>query len=700
MDKTLAWLWLADAVGSACQNARDLLALYPDPEALYEALCAGREAPPYFLSDHAVAQLCDTTPFDYEERLDHCLLTGVEIITPDDAAYPDRLRDLPDMPLVLYVTGEPACLNGHRYVGMVGTRRPSAYGRQAAFDLSLEMAKQGAVIVSGLADGLDSEGHRAAVEAGTPTVAFLGTAIDTTYPAANVKLRQRIEKGGGTVCSEYPPGYQGKQKGTFLARNRLIAGLSEVLCVAEARIRSGTLNTVSHAESLGRPVLAVDDDPAKLHQTIHGVPVKGTLEQIPELCKRYGIHTILVAIPTLRGSRLNHVIDLCVSTHCAVQLLSDPQLVGSGAPQQGAFRELNPADFLSRDEVTLDMEKISGYLTGKTVLVTGGGGSIGSELCRQVMRFHPGKLLIFDIYENCAYELQMELQQKYGRDIPVTVLIGSIRDKKRLDEVFETYHPTVVFHAAAHKHVPLMEVSPAEAVKNNVLGTKNLLVSASEHGVERFVQLSTDKAVNPTSVMGCTKRICEMLIQTFAGNTDMKCVAVRFGNVLGSHGSVIPLFEAQIKKGGPVTLTDENIERYFMTIPEAAQLVLQAGALAESGNIYVLDMGEPVKIMDLAKQLIRFYGYEPGVNMEIKVVGLRPGEKLYEELMMDEEQDKMRRTQHNKIFVASPRTIDLAQFYEQLQALEAAAAHNDEGVVKQLAAMIPTFTPTRENLKL
>lgn len=448
--------------------------------------------------------------------------------------------------------------------------------------------------------------------------------------------------------------------------------------------------------TFGNPVVIVDDDLTKKGLRVQGVPVRGTISDIPELVRKYHIVEIIIAITTLKGERLQEVINLCNSTHCRVRMLSDPQAVdASGKPMVAGLRELNTSDFLSRDEVQLNNVQISEYLHDKIVLVTGGGGSIGSELCRQIMRYRPRQLLIFDIYENCAYELEMELRNKYGSDAPIVTLIGSIRDIKRLDEVFETYHPSVVFHAAAHKHVPLMEVSPAEAVKNNVFGTKNLLTSAANHGVERFVQLSTDKAVNPTNVMGCTKRICEMLIQTFAQHTSMKCMAVRFGNVLGSHGSVIPLFEEQIKNGGPVTITHPDIVRYFMTIPEAAQLVLQAGGLAQSGSIYVLDMGEPVKIMDLATRLIRFYGYEPNVNMEIKITGLRPGEKLYEELMLDSEQDKMSKTAHNKIFIAPPMEIDLAAFYDELQNLHHYAEHNDDGVVESLQRIVRSYHPNR-----
>ena len=468
-----------------------------------------------------------------------------------------------------------------------------------------------------------------------------------------------------------------------------------VLIVGAGEAGAWAINVCKSNESYGHPVAAVDDDPAKFGQTIHGVPVRGTLEQIPQVCERYNIHSIIIAIPTLQGSRLNHVIDLCVSTHCAVQILSDPQLVGTGAPQQNAFRELNTADFLSREEVTLDMEQISGYLTGKTVLVTGGGGSIGSELCRQVMRFQPGKLLIFDIYENCAYELLMELQQKYGRDIPVTVLIGSIRDKKRLDEVFETYHPTVVFHAAAHKHVPLMEGCPEEAVENNVFGTFNTADMARRYGAEKFVLISTDKAVNPTNIMGATKNLCEEVLQGLRGVGGTELAAVRFGNVLGSSGSVIPLFKKQISYGGPVTLTDRRIIRYFMTIPEAAQLVLEAGSFARSGEVFVLNMGEPVRIFDLAEKLIRLSGFVPGADIEIREVGLRPGEKLYEELLMSNE--KLKSTENEKIFVEERPAIPEKELRAALEELQAAIdAGNRAELLRLMHALVPTFRAPEE----
>ena len=445
----------------------------------------------------------------------------------------------------------------------------------------------------------------------------------------------------------------------------------------------------------GAPIAFVDDDPEKRGLRVCGIPVLGEVEDIPDLVEKKGISEIIIAIPRIKGNRLNEIVSVCKATKCRVRILADPGGIKE-RPVDGrqAFREVNTSDFLSRDEVTLDMDSIRGYLTSKVVLVTGGGGSIGSEICRQVMRFEPKLLIIFDVYENCAYELECELKQNYGADCPILVRIGTICDKGELDAVFEEFHPTIVFHAAAHKHVPLMEESCAEAVKNNVFGTLNLLTSAAEHGVQRLVQLSTDKAVNPTNVMGATKRVTEMLIQSFARNTKMQCVAVRFGNVLGSHGSVIPLFESQIKNGGPLTLTHPDITRYFMTIPEAAQLVLQAGALAKSGAIYVLDMGEPVRIKDLAEKLIRFYGYTPGVDMQIKITGLRPGEKLYEELLMDKERDGMTSTAHHKIFVAPPIVIDDEVFSAQLDALrEAALRGGNSEVVERLHEIVETYTP-------
>ena len=484
------------------------------------------------------------------------------------------------------------------------------------------------------------------------------------------------------------------------SKDRIPGGLGDampVMVVGAGEAGAYAVNICNkNPKQMGKPVLLVDDSPSKQGLRIQNVPVRGKTKDIPRLVARYGIREIIVAIPSLGNSgRMQEILELCNQAHCHTRILSEPSDTagGDGTP---FIRELNIADFLSRDEIELDTESIAGYLSGKTVMVTGGGGSIGSEICRQIMRFKPKLLIIFEIYENCAYELEYELRQKYGSNCPVITLIGSIRDRQRLDEVFETYHPQVVFHAAAHKHVPLMERSPAEAIKNNVFGTRNLLESASSHGVERLVQLSTDKAVNPTNVMGATKRITEMLIQRYGEKTDMKCMAVRFGNVLGSHGSVIPLMEAQIRKGGPVTVTHPDITRYFMTIPEAAQLVLQAGGIARSGSIFVLDMGEPVRIMDLAQKLIRAYGYEPNVDMPIKIIGLRPGEKLYEELLMDSERDKMTRTAHRKIFVANVDKVDDAQFERMMETLEEVVDKNDEHAVEAIAEVVPTYHPWKD----
>ena len=438
-------------------------------------------------------------------------------------------------------------------------------------------------------------------------------------------------------------------------------------------------------------VIAVDDDPAKTGTRISRVKVLFSTENIPEYARRYSINEIIIAIPSANAEARRRIINICAQTDCKlryVPMLSD---VVDGKPQMGAIRDVSIADLLCRDEVKLDMASIEGYLTEKVVLVTGGGGSIGSELCRQIARFSPKKLIIFDIYENNAYELLYELRQKYGSALNAQVLIGSIRDMKRLEAVFEEHHPDVVFHAAAHKHVPLMEDSPAEAVKNNVGGTLNVALCADKYHVKQYVQLSTDKAVNPTNVMGATKRITELIIQYMAARSQTQYMAVRFGNVLGSNGSVIPLFKRQIAAGGPVTLTHPDMERYFMTIPEASQLVLQAGASKRSGAVFILDMGTPVKIADLARNLVRLSGFTPGKDIELKYIGLRPGEKLYEELMKPEERAKMAKTHHEQIFIAPPIDLDYSRFEEHLQELLDRAVTDPDNIRAAIREFVPEF---------
>lgn len=430
------------------------------------------------------------------------------------------------------------------------------------------------------------------------------------------------------------------------------AGGKRVMVVGVGQTGSYIIKELLDKKTNGIPVVAIDDNKKIQRLKVHGIPVVGGREYIIKACSIYSISEIIIAIPSASQEDIKEIFDIASKTKCEIKIVPTLHEIIDGNVSLSDVKEVEIEDLLGRDEVLLNTDEISGYINNETVLITGGGGSIGSELCRQIAKFKPKKLVIFDIYENNAYELQQELKLKYSDSLDLYVRIGSVRDAERLDEVFDEFMPGVVFHAAAHKHVPLMEDSPKEAIKNNVIGTYNLAKCADRHNVKRFVLISTDKAVNPTNVMGSTKRICEMIIQHMSRISKTKFVAVRFGNVLGSNGSVIPLFKQQIKNEKKVTVTHPDITRYFMTIPEAARLVIQAGIMAEGGEIFVLDMGKPVKILDLAKSLIKLSGYEPDVDVKIEFTGLRPGEKMYEELFLNKE--GISKTKNNKIYVLNP----------------------------------------------
>lgn len=436
-------------------------------------------------------------------------------------------------------------------------------------------------------------------------------------------------------------------------------------------------------------VCVIDDDPKKWETFIHGVPVVGGRRKITQSVVRFGIQEIVLAIPTLKPHERKNIINICQQTGCKMSTLPGIYQLINCDVKVPMLRDVQIEDLLGREAVRTDLESIMSYVKDQKVMVTGGGGSIGSELCRQIADDQPKQLIIIDNYENAAYELQMELGRKHP-ELDVIVLIVSVQNRRKIREIFEQYKPDLVFHAAAHKHVPLMEYSPCEAIKNNVFGTMNVASEANRSGVKRMVLISTDKAVRPTNIMGASKRICEMVIQTYNQRSKTEYVAVRFGNVLGSNGSVVPLFKQQIREGGPVTVTHPDIIRYFMTIPEAVSLVLQAGAYAQGGEIFILDMGEPVKILDLAENMIRLSGLVPGEDIEIKFTGLRPGEKLYEELLIDD--DNKKETANKRIFIGQPIKIDEAEFDEKMKELEKATFSEDENIRQVVKKLVPEYT--------
>lgn len=432
----------------------------------------------------------------------------------------------------------------------------------------------------------------------------------------------------------------------------------------------------------------IDDDYNKTGRYISGIPIVGDRFAILKNVEKYKIDKIILAMPSASKEERKEILEICKMAKCELKTLPGMYQLIDGELNIGKLRDVEITDLLGRDPIQVNLDEIMGYVEQKVVMVTGGGGSIGSELCRQIAMYHPKQLIIFDVYENNAYEIQQELNRHYP-DLDLVVLIGSVRNTHRIETVFEKYRPDIVYHAAAHKHVPLMEDSPNEAIKNNVFGTYKTAKAASEYGVKRFVLISTDKAVNPTNIMGASKRLCEMIVQSFDKISKTEFVAVRFGNVLGSNGSVIPLFKKQIAEGGPVTVTHKDIIRYFMTIPEAVSLVLQAGAYARGGEIFVLEMGAPVRIDDMARNLIRLSGYTPDVDIKIEYTGLRPGEKLYEELLMAEE--GMKETANKLIDIGKPIEMDEETFFDKLAELKEACYNDDERIKEKVQKLVPTY---------
>ena len=465
--------------------------------------------------------------------------------------------------------------------------------------------------------------------------------------------------------------------------------LQKVMIIGAGLAGEKTYQEITYNPSVYKKVVCfIDDDKSKQGRRIHDVTVYGGREKIIEAAKKFGVEEILLAMPSSNRKEVTDILNICKETKCQIKKLPGIYQMINGDIHISDFKDVEIQDLLGREPIKVDIEDIIRYVTGKVVMVTGGGGSIGSELCRQIAASGPKQLIIVDIYENNAYDIQLELKHKYP-NLNLETIIASVRNSKKMDKLFEKYQPDIVYHAAAHKHVPLMEDSPNEAVKNNVFGTLNVVKAADKYKTKKFILISTDKAVNPTNIMGATKRICEMIVQSYNKQSQTEYVAVRFGNVLGSNGSVIPLFKKQIKEGGPITVTHPDIIRYFMTIPEAVSLVLQAGAYAKGGEIFILDMGEPVKIADMARNLIKLSGYEPDVDIKIEYTGLRPGEKLYEELLMKEE--GLQNTPNNLIHIGKPIELDEATFFNKLTNLKEAVYRETRGVRLLVKDIVPTY---------